>query len=193
MEGDKKLNERRLFDLVYGDRRLIEVRECENPDFLARHGCALPWFGVEVTEYFQSETDARIDRIPGYIASRLTGGNVRHKQDVGPLEVKKADIVRKGRPHLAGIPVTEVIFGDTGVLIDSSGSLNVRLHSDFPISSEAVIANADWESVLGLSFRDSIDEFRRNNTVLSEAAFPVTTNMTTAVIEHAADDPKFGV
>jgi len=73
--AEKKQDERRVFDLVYASERFDEVIPNENPDFLLRREPGMPCFGVEITEYHVSETDARLDRLPAYstdLLERLT-------------------------------------------------------------------------------------------------------------------------
>jgi hypothetical protein len=95
MAGEgKKTDERRIFDLVYAERSPNEVAPHENPDFLVRLAPALPYFGVEVTSYYVSESSARLDRIEGYTSELLDGGRFRHKNDIEQLDVTQADIIK---------------------------------------------------------------------------------------------------
>lgn len=107
MDGNsKKTEERRIFDLVYGDGSLDDVRPHENPDFLVRLSAHLPYFGVEVTEYYVDETSARLDRIEGYSTSLLDGDGFRHKDDAQHVEVAKVDIVKPDDTvHAQDVPV----------------------------------------------------------------------------------------
>lgn len=57
--------------------------DCESPDFLLHEKPAGEVFGVEVTEHFSSETDARFARLGMYVSSLLSGGPPRHKDDKG--------------------------------------------------------------------------------------------------------------
>jgi len=93
-EDTKKARERRIFQLVYGDRTYYEIVQHENPDFLVRHFRDSPFFGVEVTEYFHTEANARIDRIDGYVTDLLQGENFKHKDDRKTLTVSEVDIIR---------------------------------------------------------------------------------------------------
>ena len=79
----KKDKERRIFDLVYADRSLDEVKDSENPDFLVRFLPTTAYFdfGVEVTKYYLTETNARIDNIAGYTRGLLNGCDFKHKDD----------------------------------------------------------------------------------------------------------------
>ena len=68
---------------------------------------------------------------------------------------------------------TEVIFGDVGILFASDNSVKIRCHSDYPISSDAVPPNVEWQDVLGVDFHDAMKEFRMSNTFSTETMFPV--------------------
>ncbi len=89
----KQQEERRIFDLVYAGRSFNEVRENENPDFLVRLFPDMPYFGVEVTEYYLTETNARIDNISDYTNKLLNGEDFKHKNDKKILTVSKIDII----------------------------------------------------------------------------------------------------
>ena len=65
-----KTQERRILAFVYGCRDTLEVVENEQPDFLCRVSATCS-FGVEVTEFFHSESAARLERIPDYTADLL--------------------------------------------------------------------------------------------------------------------------
>lgn len=321
--GNQKQEERRIFDLVYSGRSLDDVVEHENPDFLARCSPELPYFGVEITEYYDSESNARLSCIPDYVSELLQGEDFRHKDDRRVLEVSEVDIIRnddtvraKSVPAvLQRVPVpgqcarqvaqrmcskarrlqastaeishanlviqdktgllrqiaiedfyriyfvpelvaaittvpfrevflvtmlqnehvyaplkmlhllaeayffngvvvqkgfakqipagvayaelfaaylnstsastvlvhdntagTEVIFGDAGVLIDNENFVTVRLHSDCPISPDAVAPNIDWKAVLGGQFHDAMKEYRESHSFATRAVFPVNTS-----------------
>jgi hypothetical protein len=321
----KKSRERRIFDLVYGERSFNDVTQHENPDFLVRHLRDAPVFGVEVTEYYHSETDARMDRIAGYVSHLLEGHDFRHKDDRKTLTVSKINIIRPDETiHAEDVPAIiqevpqpseggrqlaerisqkairirdsttrishanlivrdrsgflrlipksdfyqiyfgpelrtviasapfreiflvtdlqdelvfarlkmlhllaeaylfngailkhglakriskevddtdlfaaylgstvssqvlvhqdalgkEVIFGDSGILIGDDKRVTVRLHSDYPIASDAVAPTLDWEGILGTQFVTMLSEYRESRTFSTEAVFPVCTENT---------------
>jgi hypothetical protein len=75
-----KDDERRAFDYAYRPHDQWTVAPSESPDFVClRNG--KPVLGVEVTELWQHETDARLSKINGYLDSLLGGGEVAHKDD----------------------------------------------------------------------------------------------------------------
>lgn len=318
--NSKKQEERRIFDLVYGDRSFDKVKDFETPDFLVRYFPNTPYFGVEVTEYYLTETNARLDNITDYTGQLLDGKNYKHKDDRKVLDVAEIDIINKdGSVHIknvssiiqevppprkcaydvaeriiskAGlinvskqnlshtnliikdksgllrlinkrdfydiyfipelikaistapfreiflvtilqdehvyIPLkmihllaeaylfngvivqsdyekiippkidyvelfgaylnsqatnkvliqrdadhTEVIFGDSGILINDDNSVTVRLHSDYAISPIAVQPNIKWQSILGENFDEAMRDYRMTNVFSTEAVFPV--------------------
>lgn len=91
----KKTRERQIFDMVYGGQSFESIVDSECPDFLVRHSHENTCFGVEVTELYQSETNARLKHIDGYVGDLLNGNNVRHKDDQENLNVVTVDIVTR--------------------------------------------------------------------------------------------------
>jgi len=88
----KKSKEREVFDAVYRSRMPARVVPTERPDFLVRLAAESADFGVEVVEFFDSETEARLRRLPGYVGNLLNGGDFRHKEDRRQLTVDKVSI-----------------------------------------------------------------------------------------------------
>jgi hypothetical protein len=85
----KKAKERWIFDMVYGERDGLQIIDCESPDFLVCLANDLPKFGVEIAEFYFSESRARLEHIPGYIHDLVNGGEFRHKDDRRTLSVTK--------------------------------------------------------------------------------------------------------
>ena len=83
-----KSKERVLVETVYG-RSTLEIQETEEPDFLCSLQGNTP-FGVEVTEFFMTESDARLCKIHGYASELIKGGNLRHKDD---KKIRVEDVV----------------------------------------------------------------------------------------------------
>lgn len=90
----KKQREREILDLVYTGRTIQEIIASERPDFLIR-GATGAQFGVEVAEIYDSQTTARLERIPEYAIELLSGGGFRHKDDIAHTSVGKIDILDK--------------------------------------------------------------------------------------------------
>ncbi len=100
----KKQREREIVDLVYGFRRPYQLDDNEQPDFVARLAPDDAPFGIEVTEVFPSQSNARLDRIPGYVGELLEGGGFRHKADRRELKVDKIQILSEGSVKFNDVP-----------------------------------------------------------------------------------------
>jgi len=96
--SDKK-SERAILDMVYGDGEFQEIIDSEGPDFRLRRSGQASSFGVEVTEFYYSESNARVRHIPGYVTELLAGGRYRHKDDIKTLPVREVTLVRDGEPE----------------------------------------------------------------------------------------------
>lgn len=104
-QNPKKRRERRVFDAIYLKRAPFAVISSEHPDFLVRMAPELPLFGVEITEYFDSEVQARLRRISGYSLDLLDGRPFRHKEDRTELKVDKVSLIDgEGRVKQADFP-----------------------------------------------------------------------------------------
>lgn len=68
---------------------------------------------------------------------------------------------------------TEVMFGDSGIIINNDNSVTVRLHSDYAISPCAAKPNIKWQSILGENFVKVMRDYRIMNIFSTEAVFPV--------------------
>lgn len=88
----KKIQERLILDSVYGDGLGWSVEASESPDFLCRRDGEVV-LGVEVTEYFSSDTSARLRHLPGYGSSLINGGRYRHKADKKELRVDLVSVL----------------------------------------------------------------------------------------------------
>jgi hypothetical protein len=100
----KKEREREIVDLVYAFRQPFKIDDGEQPDFIARLAPMDKPFGIEVTEFFHSESEARLDRVPGYVGDLLKGGVFRHKTDRQELIVDKIKIMSGGAVKFSGVP-----------------------------------------------------------------------------------------
>lgn len=83
----KKDKERKVFDFVYADRVLESITPSEEPDFRVKNTDGE--FGVEITEFYSSHSNARLNNIPGYFMEIIEDKKYRHKDDIVPLEVKE--------------------------------------------------------------------------------------------------------
>gem|GEM_PF-4099149 len=90
---DKRANEWSILRTVYNVQECAGVEESERPDFLLTkdgHG-AVP-FGVEVTELFRNQADARSVRHPDYLDALFRGAPHMHKDDRKPFALSWARI-----------------------------------------------------------------------------------------------------
>lgn len=84
--------------MVYTKDRIGEIVAGENPDFKIRNNYQQDFFGIEVTELYYSESNARLDNIEGYFGEILDSKRFRHKKDVKDLAVKQFTLQSDGKP-----------------------------------------------------------------------------------------------
>jgi hypothetical protein len=108
--------ERATLEMAYDLDRFFEVVPRERPDFALRSAAADAPFGVEVTQLFPTESDARLNLVHGYAHHLWSGGEHMHKDDVRELQSVKVTItsedgtVRKGVPAIIGPSPTLATF-----------------------------------------------------------------------------------
>jgi hypothetical protein len=90
----RKDRERAILEMIYDVDQFDSVRNSESPDFTLQHRSEQEYFGVEITEFYLTDSDARIRSLPGYMTSLFAGGQVRHKDDIDALKVGKATLTR---------------------------------------------------------------------------------------------------
>lgn len=88
-----KEQELRLVQEVYHPSHELQFVPHERPDFLAKRN-DLTALGIEVTELFVDDTEARLQRIPDYPTSLLEGADFRHKDDRRLLRVQQVTYQR---------------------------------------------------------------------------------------------------
>ena len=93
---DKRANERSILRTVYDVAEFEEILESERPDFLLRRAAA-DVFGVEVTEIFATEADARAANHPEYLAELFEGGRYKHSADKKLLPVVRVPVSPRHR------------------------------------------------------------------------------------------------
>ncbi|MET8051489.1 hypothetical protein ABZU75_28195 [Streptosporangium sp. NPDC005286] len=81
-----------ILRMIYDEKKFASVQHQDRPDFLLRHHGASTNFGVEVTELYQTESDARANNRPGYIGQLLAGGRYMHKDDTKTLSISTVKI-----------------------------------------------------------------------------------------------------
>src|SRR5229473_6964619 len=101
----KAERERAGFDQVYRAQEFESLQHSDRPDFVLRPRGADAAFGVEVTELYETEADARAETHPGYISDLLAGGPHMHKHDASVLRVEKVQLQdREGNLKAADLP-----------------------------------------------------------------------------------------
>jgi len=88
-----KEKEREVLSLVYDNTEYSEIVDSEEPDFKIRHINSAYWFGVEVTEFYATESNARLRNIGTYFTELIDHEQYRHKKDKKYLEVRDFTII----------------------------------------------------------------------------------------------------
>ena len=102
-----KTRENIIFESVYGNVGSWTTYSHEAPDFVCKVGDKTI-LGVEITEYFNSETDARLKAIPGYGLELLQARAYRHKVDRLRLRLEKVTYL-PGGDEAKGVKVDAII------------------------------------------------------------------------------------
>jgi hypothetical protein len=93
---------------VYDVTKYDTVRHQDRPDFVLSYGGPSS-FGVEITEIYQNESDARLQNIDGYLQELWDGKPHRHRDDIDVLKVGPVDFLDQDRNVKAkGIPAVMV-------------------------------------------------------------------------------------
>ena len=117
MADVKKQREREILDEVYAHRNFFEIEAHEAPDFLIRIHPGAEQFGVEITEFYLTEGQARLKQIDGYIDHLLAGGDVRHKDDRQHFKVSAITILSKdGDVKVPDVPAIQTVVKPLGEL-----------------------------------------------------------------------------
>ncbi len=148
-----KMTERKMIDAVYGNHSL-RIEGSERPDFKCS-GDGIEDFGIEVTEFFNTESDARLLKIPKYAVELIKSGNYRHKDDIDEIPVKDVvyHVAATGQKiPLKGIlrPVpthSEVVQKCLAKIIEKNGK-HTKYNKSFPAIDLIV---GDTDSVMRFS------------------------------------------
>lgn len=89
--SNKSKIERNILDLVYKDQSKLTVIHKDKPDFIIKNENG-DEFGVEVTELYNNDSDARLKNIPNYTKELIDTKKYRHKHDKKILRVEKISI-----------------------------------------------------------------------------------------------------
>jgi hypothetical protein len=104
-EMRKGERERAILRMVYQESEFDSVRHQDCPDFVLSRNRTDAEFGVEVTELYQTESDARVMNKPRYVSDLLDGASHMHKDDVKTLDVATVTIHdSNGNLKAEGVP-----------------------------------------------------------------------------------------
>lgn len=87
----RKTEERLQLQRVFGSDAAT-AQDFERPDFLLKTP-ANTLLGIEVTDLYSSESDAKLKRLPGYTDSLLSKSRSVHQADIGTLQVDELTIL----------------------------------------------------------------------------------------------------
>jgi hypothetical protein len=123
-EERKRAQETAILEMAYDLSRFHSVTPRERPDFALAHGVGSKPFGVEVTQLFIHESQARFNLIPGYAHRLWFGGTHLHKKDVKVLQSVTVEVKDKeGNVRHTDLPA--VIMENTDVAAFRSGLCEV--------------------------------------------------------------------
>jgi len=101
---DKKAEERAVLRMVYDEQAFARVDKSERPDFLLQYPSVPTPFGVEITQLYFTEADARLRNVPGYMQQLWAGGDYRHKDDKKVFRATKMQVIRDGVVRATDVP-----------------------------------------------------------------------------------------
>lgn len=87
-----KRREREIFEGVYNLLKNTRIVDSESPDFIIEDD-RLYRLGVEVTELYQDETEAKLRHHPGYVDGLLSGKQAVFRKDKDKISVDKIKLV----------------------------------------------------------------------------------------------------
>lgn len=94
-----------LLRTVYDVETFATVKQRERPDFALAYGGSAQPFGVEITEIYANESDARLENLDGYLQELWDGKPHRHRDDVGVLKTGPAQFLDKDGNVTGEFPV----------------------------------------------------------------------------------------
>jgi hypothetical protein len=100
--------ERATVRAIYDPPAPWVLDDSETPDFLFRSDNSVV-LGIEVTEFYQNESHARLRKITDYGTQLIRNGAYRHKDDKVALPVERVTYSRKGQV-LGGGPIPAIVL-----------------------------------------------------------------------------------
>lgn len=104
-EEEKKEEERNILNIIFTDK-YFTINSSEEPDFILSAKKDKYDFGVEITEFFYKEGNARLYNIPNYINifTDLEGNNGKpHKKDRNKFDVKMVTAIDENNNSIFSI------------------------------------------------------------------------------------------
>jgi hypothetical protein len=107
MRPTKQQIERAIFDAVYDRARYVAIEHRDRPDFAVYRSTDRKLaFGVEITEVYTADSNARLQNIEGYFEELISGEPHRHKDDIDELKVETVTLLDKdGNVKAEGLTV----------------------------------------------------------------------------------------
>jgi hypothetical protein len=170
-----KEEERSRLRLIYREEEFESIDDYDPfPDFILRR-LGHPPFGLEVTDFYHSETMARLDKDPNYGDELMRGGRPRHKDDIETAQVVTVEF-NPGEPDSWK---TEAIFVELPPLSDYAQLLSTRIRKE---SRKAFASAPGYLSHINLLIVDRDD--RLGGTSVQEVCRHIfTPDMKRALIE----------
>jgi len=115
----KAEKELEILKLIYDLSKYKRVAKSEKPDFILYLPVRDYRFGVEISEFYFSESDARLRNIPNYVTEILNKNAYRHKDDRKELKVQDATLISQDKKEqtIQGILKELPPTGEYGKLI----------------------------------------------------------------------------
>jgi hypothetical protein len=169
-----KDQERAHLRLVYTEREFDSIEPYDPfPDWILRRP-AHPPFGVEVTEFYHSETTARLLKDHSYRTELIRERRYRHKDDIGKAQIVTIEIDPGGPRHFK----SEAILVNTPPISEYAPSLAARISKE----SLRVASSPGHLSHVNLLIMDR--DHRLSGTPVQEVCpHLLTPGMRTALIE----------
>lgn len=184
MPIDKRANEWSILRSVYEASDFQDVHEHERPDFLLmRRGSGAIPFGVEVTELFAHEGDARAVNHPGYLPALFDGALHMHKEDPRLLPVVRmrltdpdGNVKHEDLPGILTLTASDsehrralaqVISTKSGRGYDvGGGHINLVIRDRFFLSGEELSEEYSITDLLSDGIREALVESPLNEVFL---------------------------
>lgn len=92
--SSKQKTEKKIFEQVFNTNLFYNYEHKDKPDFWINTNLEYS-FGVEITELFENESLARLEKIDNYIGELLDNKKFRHKNDKEKIIIDSIEIINK--------------------------------------------------------------------------------------------------